>query len=105
MNKYLLILVFLHYFLHDSVRISSAALSQVQLTVIFPLSTGIFIDTMSDYGAGFLMAGVALLVSALFLIVLHFMNKKETEHEKDICSENEEEREDLKNSNFIFGKS
>nr|AAI55551.1 Si:dkey-246g23.4 protein [Danio rerio] len=70
-----------------------------------PPLAGIFIDKMSDYGAGFLMAGVALLVSALFLIVLHFMNKKETEHKKDICSENEEEHEDLKNRNFVFGKS
>lgn len=35
---------------------------------------GFFIDKMSDYGTGFLMAGVALLVSAMFLLLLHQMN-------------------------------
>lgn len=31
---------------------------------------------MSDYGTGFLMAGVALIVSALFLLLLHQMNRR-----------------------------
>jgi len=43
---------------------------------------------MSDYGAGFLMAGVALLVSALFLLVLHQMNKKWMEKGKDLNLDN-----------------
>ncbi|TRY85243.1 hypothetical protein DNTS_009280, partial [Danionella cerebrum] len=62
-----------------------------------PPLAGIFIDKMSNYGAGFLMAGVALLVSAFFLVVLHFMNKKETENQKTICSKNGKESRDLKN--------
>lgn len=37
---------------------------------------GFFIDKMSDYGTGFLMAGVALIVSALFLLLLHQMNRR-----------------------------
>ncbi len=41
----------------------------------FPL--GFFIDKMSDYGTGFLMAGVALIVSALFLLLLHQMNRRD----------------------------
>lgn len=59
------------------------------------VSTGIFIDKMSDYGAGFLMAGVALLVSALFLLVLHQMNKKGMEKGKDINLDNGKECKDL----------
>ncbi|XP_036961756.1 monocarboxylate transporter 2 [Acanthopagrus latus] len=39
-----------------------------------PPIAGFFIDKMSDYGTGFLMAGVALLVSAMFLLLLHQMN-------------------------------
>lgn len=31
---------------------------------------------MSDYGTGFLMAGVALIVSALFLLLLHQINRR-----------------------------
>lgn len=31
---------------------------------------------MSDYGTGFLMAGVALIVSAMFLLLLHQMNRR-----------------------------
>ena len=31
---------------------------------------------MSDYGTGFVMAGVALIVSALFLLLLHQMNRR-----------------------------
>lgn len=31
---------------------------------------------MSDYGTGFLMAGVSLIVSALFLLLLHIMNRR-----------------------------
>ncbi|XDV29004.1 hypothetical protein PO909_032185 [Leuciscus waleckii] len=60
-----------------------------------PPLAGIFIDKMSDYGAGFLMAGVALLVSALFLLVLHQMNKKGMEKEKDIKLDNGKGCEDL----------
>lgn len=60
---------------------------------------------MNDYGAGFLMAGVALLVSALFLLVLHQMNKKGMEKEKDIHLEIENGCKDLKNKNSNFGKS
>ncbi|RXN10954.1 monocarboxylate transporter 13-like protein [Labeo rohita] len=55
-----------------------------------PPLAGIFIDKISDYSAGFLMAGVALLVSALFLLVLQQMNKKGTEKGKDVNLENEE---------------
>uniref|UniRef100_A0A667ZMC5 Si:dkey-246g23.4 n=1 Tax=Myripristis murdjan TaxID=586833 RepID=A0A667ZMC5_9TELE len=39
-----------------------------------PPIAGFFIDKMSNYGTGFLMAGVALIVSALFLLLLHQMN-------------------------------
>lgn len=60
---------------------------------------------MNDYGAGFLMAGVALLVSALFLLVLHQMNKKEMEKGKDIHLENRKGCKDLKNRNSSFGRS
>ncbi|KAK2841962.1 hypothetical protein Q5P01_012162 [Channa striata] len=42
-----------------------------------PPIAGFFIDKMSDYGTGFLMAGVALIVSALFLLLLHQMNRRE----------------------------
>ncbi|XP_010882456.1 monocarboxylate transporter 2 [Esox lucius] len=41
-----------------------------------PPIAGFFIDKMSDYGTGFLMAGVALIVSALFLLLLHLMNRR-----------------------------
>ncbi|XP_073327591.1 monocarboxylate transporter 13 isoform X2 [Pagrus major] len=41
-----------------------------------PPIAGFFIDKMSDYGTGFLMAGVALLVSAMFLLLLHQMNRR-----------------------------
>ncbi|XP_029289135.1 monocarboxylate transporter 2 [Cottoperca gobio] len=41
-----------------------------------PPIAGFFIDQMSDYGTGFLMAGVALIVSALFLLLLHQMNRR-----------------------------
>ncbi|KAI3371594.1 hypothetical protein L3Q82_024162 [Scortum barcoo] len=34
-----------------------------------------FIDKMSDYGTGFLMAGVTLFISALFLLLLYQMNQ------------------------------
>ncbi|XP_062317156.1 monocarboxylate transporter 13 [Osmerus eperlanus] len=40
-----------------------------------PPIAGFFIDKMSDYGTGFLMAGVALIVSALFLMLLHQMTR------------------------------
>lgn len=60
---------------------------------------------MSDYGTGFLMAGVALLVSALFLLVLQQMNKKGTGRGKDVNLENGKGHEDLKQRNFNFRKS
>lgn len=41
-----------------------------------PPIAGFFIDKMSDYGTAFLMAGVALIVSALFLLLLHQMNHR-----------------------------
>ncbi|XP_040894793.1 monocarboxylate transporter 2 [Toxotes jaculatrix] len=41
-----------------------------------PPIAGFFIDKMSDYGTGFIMAGVALIVSALFLLLLHQMNRR-----------------------------
>ncbi|XP_029910109.1 monocarboxylate transporter 2 [Myripristis murdjan] len=41
-----------------------------------PPIAGFFIDKMSNYGTGFLMAGVALIVSALFLLLLHQMNRR-----------------------------
>ncbi|CAJ1057224.1 monocarboxylate transporter 2 [Xyrichtys novacula] len=41
-----------------------------------PPIAGFFIDKMSDYGTGFLMAGVALIVSAMFLLLLHQMNHR-----------------------------
>uniref|UniRef100_UPI0037E7050B monocarboxylate transporter 2 n=1 Tax=Semicossyphus pulcher TaxID=241346 RepID=UPI0037E7050B len=41
-----------------------------------PPIAGFLIDKMSDYGTGFLMAGVALIVSALFLLLLHQMNHR-----------------------------
>ncbi|KAM7396377.1 hypothetical protein PAMP_019422 [Pampus punctatissimus] len=42
-----------------------------------PPIAGFFIDKMSDYGMGFLMAGVALIISALFLLLLHQMNRRD----------------------------
>ncbi|XP_022065988.1 monocarboxylate transporter 13 [Acanthochromis polyacanthus] len=41
-----------------------------------PPIAGFFIDKMSDYGTGFLMAGVALIVSALFLLLLRQMSRR-----------------------------
>ncbi|XP_063052902.1 monocarboxylate transporter 13 [Engraulis encrasicolus] len=41
-----------------------------------PPIAGFFIDKMGDYGTGFLMAGVALLVSALFLLLLDQMSRR-----------------------------
>ncbi|XP_037307485.2 monocarboxylate transporter 2 [Pungitius pungitius] len=41
-----------------------------------PPIAGFFIDKMSDYGTGFLMAGVSLIVSAIFLLLLHHTNRK-----------------------------
>ncbi|XP_059362694.1 monocarboxylate transporter 13-like [Carassius carassius] len=70
-----------------------------------PPLAGIFIDKMSDYGAGFLMAGVALLVSALFLLVLQQMNKKGTGKGKDVNLENGKREEDLNPRNFNLRKS
>ncbi|KAM4734517.1 monocarboxylate transporter 2 [Anableps anableps] len=41
-----------------------------------PPIAGFFIDKMENYGTGFLMSGVALIVSALFLLILHQMNRR-----------------------------
>uniref|UniRef100_A0A3B3X9D3 Major facilitator superfamily (MFS) profile domain-containing protein n=1 Tax=Poecilia mexicana TaxID=48701 RepID=A0A3B3X9D3_9TELE len=41
-----------------------------------PPIAGFFIDKMENYGMGFLMSGVALIVSALFLLILHQMNQQ-----------------------------
>uniref|UniRef100_M3ZT45 Si:dkey-246g23.4 n=1 Tax=Xiphophorus maculatus TaxID=8083 RepID=M3ZT45_XIPMA len=41
-----------------------------------PPVAGFFIDKMENYGTGFLMSGVALIVSALFLLILHQMNRR-----------------------------
>lgn len=70
--------------------------------VIFTIPTldsaGIFIDEMNDYSAGFLMAGVALIVSALFLLLLNHMNRKGKNKESDIPLENETENMEKCNS-------
>ncbi|XP_074534512.1 monocarboxylate transporter 2 [Halichoeres trimaculatus] len=41
-----------------------------------PPIAGFFIDKMNDYGTGFLMAGVSLIVSAMFLLLLHQMKRR-----------------------------
>ncbi|KAG7229841.1 hypothetical protein INR49_012490 [Caranx melampygus] len=41
-----------------------------------PPIAGYFIDKMSDYGMGFIMAGAALIASALFLLLLRQINRK-----------------------------
>ncbi|KAM6936846.1 monocarboxylate transporter 13 [Xenentodon cancila] len=41
-----------------------------------PPIAGFFIDKMDSYGTGFLMSGVALIVSALFLLILCQMKRK-----------------------------
>lgn len=77
--------------------------------LIFTIPTlvfaGIFIDEMNDYSAGFLMAGVALIVSAFFLLLLHQINKKEKHKENDIPSENESEDVEKCNSEFRSKRS
>lgn len=58
---------------------------------------------MRDYGTGFLMAGVALIVSALFLLLLHQMNRKiqgeatnnQLEHRNNQYDKAEEKEEDM----------
>ncbi|XP_074487994.1 monocarboxylate transporter 13 [Sebastes fasciatus] len=45
-------------------------------SLLGPPIAGVFIDKMSDYGMGFIMSGVALIVSALFLLLLHQMNRR-----------------------------
>lgn len=60
---------------------------------------GFFIDKMSDYGTGFLMAGVALIVSALFLLLLDQMSRRGQGLSKkgdSMQSEEEREEEELK---------
>ncbi|XP_056621512.1 monocarboxylate transporter 13 [Triplophysa dalaica] len=65
-----------------------------------PPLAGIFIDEMNDYSAGFLMAGVALIVSALFLLLLHHMNRKGKNKESDIPLENKTEKVEKCNSEY-----
>ncbi|XP_043979813.1 monocarboxylate transporter 13 isoform X1 [Gambusia affinis] len=48
-----------------------------------PPIAGFFIDKMENYGTGFLMSGVALIVSALFLLILHQMNRRSQETAND----------------------
>ncbi|XP_052008731.1 monocarboxylate transporter 13-like [Xyrauchen texanus] len=62
-----------------------------------PPLAGFFIDKMNDYGAGFIMAGVALIVSTIFLLLLHHMNKKGKQTGKDTPLENRKEVKDMKN--------
>lgn len=50
--------------------------SKLQITHMHFFPLGFFIDRMSDYGAGFLMAGVSLIMSAMFLLLLHQMNHR-----------------------------
>lgn len=57
-----------HYKKYECVKAANNSLT------LCPL--GFLIDKMSDYGTGFLMAGVALIVSALFLLLLHQMNRQ-----------------------------
>lgn len=60
---------------------------------------------MNDYSAGFLMAGVALIISALFLLLLHHVNKKGKHTEKDISLENESEDVEQCNSELKSKRS
>ncbi|XP_030646680.1 monocarboxylate transporter 2 [Chanos chanos] len=64
-----------------------------------PPIAGFFIDKMSDYGTGFLMAGVALIVSALFLLLLHQMNRRGRGAQKgeDVPPDDEKGTDNLKN--------
>uniref|UniRef100_A0A3P9H156 Monocarboxylate transporter 13 n=1 Tax=Oryzias latipes TaxID=8090 RepID=A0A3P9H156_ORYLA len=55
-----------------------------------PPIAGFFIDKMDSYGTGFLMSGVALLTSALFLLVLNLMMQKD-QRKKNIFSDMETE--------------
>lgn len=53
---------------------------------------------MSNYGTGFLMAGVALIMSALFLLLLHQMTRKSQDIQlqaKDCSAAKENSNEDL----------
>uniref|UniRef100_A0A673FPQ3 Si:dkey-246g23.4 n=1 Tax=Sinocyclocheilus rhinocerous TaxID=307959 RepID=A0A673FPQ3_9TELE len=67
-----------------TVAIYITVLAEVEVIIFYicDLFIYLFVDKMSDYGAGFLMADVALLVSALFQLVLQQMNKKGTEKVK-----------------------
>lgn len=43
---------------------------------VFFFISGYFIDQGENYGMGFVMAGVSLIVSALFLLLLHQMTRR-----------------------------
>lgn len=59
-----------------------------------PPIAGFFIDQMSDYGAGFLMAGTALFISVLFLLLLHQMNRHNQRSSCDqTCTHTERSRQ------------
>lgn len=49
----------------------------MRLNIYCSCFSGFFIDKMGDYGTGFLMSGVALLTSALFLLILNHMMRKD----------------------------
>uniref|UniRef100_H2MM77 Si:dkey-246g23.4 n=1 Tax=Oryzias latipes TaxID=8090 RepID=H2MM77_ORYLA len=66
-----------------------------------PPIAGFFIDKMDSYGTGFLMSGVALLTSALFLLVLNLMMQKD-QRKKNIFSDME--TEELGQSFRVEGK-
>ena len=62
---------------------------------------------MSDYGTGFLMAGVALIVSALFLLLLDQMNRRGRSLSRkgdSMYSEGEKEVEEQQNFTDICKK-
>uniref|UniRef100_A0A8C6Q0H1 Si:dkey-246g23.4 n=1 Tax=Nothobranchius furzeri TaxID=105023 RepID=A0A8C6Q0H1_NOTFU len=65
-----------------------------------PPIAGFFIDTMESYGAGFLLSGAALIISALFLLILHQMNRRSR-------STAAERHDSLKqtNENYIYGST
>ncbi|KAL7878641.1 hypothetical protein AOLI_G00096150 [Acnodon oligacanthus] len=62
-----------------------------------PPIAGFFIDKMDNYSTGFLMAGVALILSALFLLLLHHMTRRGRDTQlqaKDSSSATEKNNED-----------
>ncbi|XP_041650801.1 monocarboxylate transporter 2 [Cheilinus undulatus] len=60
-----------------------------------PPIAGFFIDKLSDYGTGFLMAGVALIVSAMFLLLLHQMNLRVESSTNKNCNKSRAEAKEM----------